>query len=455
MAAILIGHGMFEQAERHICEAIALGLADAEIFAMLGLVLSKRGRLDEAAAVYRRALELRPDDPVLLNDLAIALMRQCRFDDALNVCRRAVTADPNSPDSFNNLGVALLECDRIEESGAALERALDLRPGSPDILGNIGMRMLLLGDFRRGWPLFATRWSDDRDEQIVSRQKPRWRGQELRGRTLLVYEEDGYGDVLQFVRFIAPLAREGARVILQCPARMKRLIETVEGLHGAVGPGEPLPEFDFHAPLLDLPLVLSTSLSDIPSAVPYLRPEEERVQRWARRMRAIAGFKIGIAWHADPRHDKFARRCIPLASFEPLAKLPGVTLINLQKGPGADQIASVPFPVIELDPARDSEPQGAFLDTAAIIANLDLVVTADTSVAHLAGALGAPVWVALPKACEWRWMRGRPDSPWYPTMRLFRQREHWQWATVFEEIAAETARTLDAFSEPSSPPLLT
>jgi hypothetical protein len=264
----------------------------------------------------------------------------------------------------------------------------------------------------------------------------RWTGQPLAGRSLLLVSEQGMGDTIQFARFGRVLKERGARVVLACPATLVQLLAPQSGWDELfiLGSAEELPRTDYYLPLLSVPGVLGTNTATIPCDVPYLSADAALTEHWRRELAAIDGFKIGIVWQGARDYLSDRWRSIPLAQFAPLARVPGVRLISLQKGFGSEQIATVDFPLIDLGPRLDQDA-GAFMDTAAVIRNLELVVAPDTGIAHLAGALGAPVWLALQLSPNWRWLLGRDDSPWYPTARLFRQATFDEWPDVFERMA--------------------
>ena len=262
------------------------------------------------------------------------------------------------------------------------------------------------------------------------------------GGTLLLYAEQGSGDTLQFIRFVPQVKERGGRVLVCCHQTLIPLLGCCAGVDRLTARGGPLPDFDFWAPLMSLPCILGMSdIGQVPAAVPYVTADANLVQRWRTRLEEVPGLRVGIAWQGNPKYRDDRRRSIPLRHFEPLSRLEGVKLFSLQKGPGTDQLLPLAdrSAVIDLGSTLDEEA-GPFMDTAAVMTSLDLVITSDTSIAHLAGALGVPVWVALTKVPEWRWLLDRADSPWYPTMRLFRQIEAGNWDEVFSRIAAETAR---------------
>jgi hypothetical protein len=247
--------------------------------------------------------------------------------------------------------------------------------------------------------------------------------------------EQGLGDMIQFIRY-APLVK-GGRVVVECPGTLVPLFSSCPGIDRLVAEGDALPEYDVHLPLLSLPHRLGTTLATVPADVPYLAAPAERIERWRAAVAAVEGFKVGVVWQGNRLYQWDRHRSVPLAAFAPLARLPGVRLVSLQKGHGTEQLreAGRGFPVTEL--AGEMDEGGVFLDTAAVMKHLDLVVAADTAVAHLAGALGVPVWLALSAISDWRWLTKREDSPWYPTMRLFRQTTLGEWGSVFGRMADE------------------
>jgi hypothetical protein len=272
---------------------------------------------------------------------------------------------------------------------------------------------------------------------------PRWSGLEaLAGKTLFVHAEQGLGDTLQFCRYIGLLEAAGTKVVFEVQPQLKQLLGSLKTHATIVGRGEPLPPFDLHTPLLSLPLAFGTDIDSIPDGVPYLKVDPAAVRSWEERLASLPGFRIGLNWHGNPEAEKLAAlqaRSFPLGAAAGLARLPGVSLLSLQKGPGAEQLGQVEFDgaIIRLtDPLRMGSDEIAD-ETAAIMMGLDLVITADTALAHLAGALGVPVWVVLQAVPDWRWLTERADSPWYPTMRLFRQRTPGDWLEVFDRVATE------------------
>jgi hypothetical protein len=322
----------------------------------------------------------------------------------------------------------------LDEAVDCCRRALQLKPDFAEAHKSLGMIWNLRGQFEQGWPEYEWRWKCKEFTPHIFPQ-PVWTGESLAGKAILLHAEQGFGDTIQFIRFASILKRQGATVILGCPNQLLQLLQGFPGVDLLIGENDVLPAFDVHAPLLSLPGILKTTIETIPASIPYFLAKPALLEQWRDRLNKFEGFKIGISWQGNPFFRDDRLRSIPLRCFAHLAEIPGVHLIGLQRGFGIEQVEELRdlFPVADLGNELDRE-SGPFMDTAAVMKNLDLVITADTAVAHLAGALGVPTWVALSIAPNWRWMLGRSDSPWYPTLRLFRQKELGNWPAVFEEM---------------------
>ena len=434
LGAALNEQGKLDEAVACYRGALQLKPDYAEAHNNLALAFKDQGKLDEAVACCRRALQWKPDFVQAHNNLAATLSQQGKLDEAIACCRRALELKPDYAEAHNNLGLALNKQGKLDEANACYRRALELKPGYADAHVNQSMLWLLTGDFPRGWPEYQWRWKA-KPSECRDFSQPLWDGQPLEGRTILLHAEQGRGDTIQFVRYAALVKQRGAVVIVECPRPLLSLLTSCAGIDRLVARGEELPPFDVQAPLLSLPGIFQTALGEIPATIPYLFADPVLVEHWRQELSGIAGFKIGIAWQGNPKYPSDRDRSLPLGCFEPLARCCGVQLLSLQKDFGTEQLQEVAqrFPVIDLG-SRLDEASGAFMDTAAVMMNLDLVVTSDTAVAHLAGALGVPVWVALPLVPDWRWLLDRSDSPWYPTMRLFRQERRGDWPGVFRRI---------------------
>ena len=349
-----------------------------------------------------------------------------------------MTLDPLSAEAHNNLGTALQSLARFDEARACYEEALRLNPELPEAHFSRATYRLRQGDVERGFAEYEWRW---RCKSYSTRQfvQPRWDGSPLDGRTILLHAEQGLGDTLQFVRYAGAVKQRGGHVIVECQSPLTQILASCAGIDRLVvasaGAIASLPPFDVHCPLLSLPGVLNLTIDQL-AVETYLAADPRLVETWRARLADVSGLRLGIAWQGNRQHLFDAQRSFRLDHFAPAAQIEGVRLISLQKGPGAEQAADCGFELRNLGPQLD-ETTGAFMDTAAVMRNVDLVITSDTAVAHLAGALGVPVWVALSAHCDWRWFLGRDDSPWYPTMRLFRQRQLGDWDEVFERITTE------------------
>jgi tetratricopeptide (TPR) repeat protein len=423
--------GRHQEAVDAADQALRLNPSYAEAHNNRGVALMAQRKLDEAVASFRQAVRLQPNYVRAHNNLGIALRDHGELDEAVRSFQNALEIEPNSSETHRNLGIALRDRGELDRAKQQFEKVLKISPNDAEAHMNLGFLLLRMGDFEAGWPQYEWRWGT---KQFKPRNftPPVWDGRAIAGQTLLVYAEQGLGDTLQFVRYAALVRqRAGCRVVVECQKPLATLLSSCSGIDQLVAREEELPPFDFHVPLLSLPRLLGTHVHNIPAGVPYLFAREALVRHWRDRLSDCAGFTVGICWQGSPTHESDRRRSFPLAHLAALAAVPGVDLISLQKGAGAEQMSGVQFPVMRL--GLDDE-SWVFMDTAAVVRNLDLVVTADTSVAHLAGALGVPVWVALPKMPDWRWQLDRDDSPWYPTMRLFRQEVAGDWAPVFRRI---------------------
>lgn len=342
-----------------------------------------------------------------------------------------------------NLALALRDKGMLNAAIGTNRNAIAIRPDYPEAHFNLSLVLLTAGQFLDGWQEYEWRWRGGIKELKPQEfKKPRWQGEDPTGKTLLLYAEQGLGDTLQFARFVSQLAMRGARVILVIPRELVALMRSLPGVAAVVTGGDKIPSYDFHLPLMSVPSVLGTTEQDLPGEIPYLLADPERVRAWRERL-GREGFKVGIVWQGRPDVKIDKGRSVPLRSFAPIADQPGVRLISLQKKHGLDQMDALPQGMkVETLGADFDAGSDAFLDTAAVMMSLDLIISSDTSVAHLAGALGRPVWTALKLVPDWRWQFEREDSPWYPTARLFRQRRYDDWDEVFSRINNELGKLL-------------
>ena len=404
----------------------------------LGNTLKQLGRLEEAEASCREALRLKPDYSTAFNNLGVALVAQGRLEEASETFEKALALMPNDAVTHSNLSAALVRQGKYTEAEANSKQALSLNPNYAEAHKNQGIVWLLLGDFERGWPEYEWRWQCP-GSKMPSFSVPMWDGDPLDGKTILLHHEQGLGDTIQFVRYASILKQHGAgRVVVKTQKPLMKLLAACDAIDELVAEESSLPRFDLHVPMLSVPGILKTTFETIPGDVPYIHPNTDLVAKWKERLSKYDGFKIGITWQGSPDFHADAQRSVPLRHFAGLAAVPGVRLFSLQKGAGVEQLDALngEFEVVRFGDELDRE-SGPFMDTAAIMRNLDLVITSDTSVPHLAGALGVPTWLALPISPDWRWFLDREDSPWYPTMRLFRQQKLGDWEDVFSRITKE------------------
>jgi tetratricopeptide (TPR) repeat protein len=435
--------------------AILIKADYAEVHYNRGNVLCRLRRWQEAARCFDRAVALKPAYAEAYSNRAFALQELGKSEEALASCDRAVELEPRSLHAHVNRAGVLMSLNRVNEAIASYDRAIAADPASASAYVNRGMARLATGDFAGGWADYEWRWRDHGGWIILEKRdfaQSLWLGEgSLAGRSVFLQAEQGYGDTIQFCRFAHLVAELGARVILEVPAALGGLMQSLDGVAQIVIQGEPIPPFDCYCPLLSLPLALRTRLETIPGAVPYLRPSEEHRRLWKERLGAVSRPRVGLVWSGGFRPARpelwsaNSRRNIPLQS---LAALSGsaVEFYSLQKGaPAESELAALTAhgwqgPEIK-DPTRDIRD---FADTAALIEQLDLVISVDTAAAHLAGALGKPVWVLNRFDACWRWLRGRSDSPWYPTARLYRQERAGDWNTVLDRVHADLSRLFGA-----------
>ena len=425
----------FDEALASYDRALAIKPDYAEAHSNRGNTLQELKRLDEALASYDRALAIKPDYAEALNNRGNSLQDLKRLNEALASYDRALAIKPDYAEAFNNRGNTLQELKRLDEALASYDRALAIKPDYADALNNRGITRLLSGHFQEGWVDYEWRWqTKDFSTRRPKLDAPDWQGEDIAGRSILVFTEQGMGDVIQFARFLPLLARRGAKVTFGPPANLIRLLRPLGTQIELVGSLKSGKTYDFQCALMSLPLWFGTDLNSIPAQIPYLKPEADLAARWSRRI-GDQGFKIGIAWQGNPVGKIDQGRSYPLSELVPLARMPGVRLISLQKYHGLDQLGHLPSDVTVETLGDDFDGgQDAFIDTAAVMSHLDLIITSDTSIAHLAGTLGRRTWVALQYVPDWRWLLDRDDSPWYPSLRLFRQETHGDWKGVFSRM---------------------
>jgi tetratricopeptide (TPR) repeat protein len=410
-----------------------------------GVALAKLERYEESAASFASALVFDPHCAEALNNRGAMLMRLFRPVDALQDIEKAIACRPDYAEAHINACNTQKGLGRYVEALRSIDRALALKPEDPMAIWSKAVLKLALGDFREGWPLYEARFRLPHVRAVRTFDVPRWSGTEpLAGKTLFVHCEQGLGDTLQFCRYLGLLEEQGAQTIFEVQPQLIKLLRTLDARAVIISRGERPPPFDFHTPLLSLPLAFRTDADSIPRSVPYLKVESASVRVWQERLATLPGFRVGLNWYGNPgaeKHSVLQARSFPLSAAAALTEIPGISLVSLQKGAGAEQLAQVAFggSIAQLTDPQRLGPDEIADETAAILVGLDLVITADTALAHLAGALGVPVWVVLQSVPDWRWLIEREDSPWYPSMRLFRQRSRGDWREVLERVAAELA----------------
>jgi hypothetical protein len=470
-AALQLHHaGRLIEAERKYRDVVILQPGHVEATHMLGVIALNFGRQAEAAELIGHAIKSDPADPTAHCNMAIALRAQGKFDESIAACREALRLKPALAEAYINMGLTLVEQGRTDQAAEAYQQAIRLQPGeariysclgdalsaagnlqesiavhrqaigiAPNLAGahlKLGEALLLGADFS-GWAEYEWRW---KFEYFQSRspkfQRPQWGGEDLNGRTILLHAEQGFGDTIQFVRYAGMVAARGGKIILECPANLCTLLKQLPGIETVLAAGQPLPPFDLQCPLMSLPFVFGTQPESIPNIVPYLRADPQQAKEWAARLPAKGrDLRVGLAWAGSMGSVNDRQRSIDPSHFLPLAGVKGVRFFSLQKERRSTQ-SDFPAELRLIDHTGELQD---FADTAALIKNLDLVISADTAIAHLAGAMGKLTCLLLPFAPDWRWQLDRSDTPWYPKMRLFRQPSFGDWNSVFREVTKSLA----------------
>ena len=399
----------------------------------LGIAWQAMGNLDRAESAYFEALRLDPSMALALNNLSRLRRVQGRFAEAIELARKAMAIAPdlaegrfNLAGALNEMGHAHKTSGRMDEAMRCFNRAIEIDPNSVEAHVNRGIALLLSGEWEQGWEEYEWRWRFPFfAAELAKFDRPMWDGTDLSGRSILLHAEQGLGDAIQFSRYATILAERGARVALCVQAPLRSLLQSVPGVERVVARGDALPEHDVHCPLMRVPYLLGTTVQTVPARVPYvIAPKRNEIDR------REDVLHVGLVWSSNPAHPEGAHKCCPLSELAPLAAVERACFYSLQLGPAAREAAAFPG-MIDLSPRIID-----FSDTAAIIDNLDLVISVDTAVCHLAGAIGKRTFTLLASDADWRWLRGREDSPWYPTMRLFRQATPGDWAGVVARVVS-------------------
>jgi len=430
LGLIALAGDQLNEAAQYFEQALIANPNNSDAHGNLGLAFMGLGRIKEAARALEYAVSIDPTDSVALFNLGLTYSDLGRLEEAQKAYEKALAQDPQQVKTLNNLGNVLWDRGMLDEAEQRYENALALEPDNAEVHKTIGFLQLLRGDFAKGWENYAWRLKEaDCPLQEINYPQPQWQGEDLEGKTILVYHEQGLGDVIQFVRYLPLLKGRGARVLFEVQAPLYDLMVASDLAHMVFKTGETPPAFDCHIPLLELPRIFGTDLDTIPSATPYLTVPGEKVREWQGRLAADGGFKVGIVWTGNPIVASNPKRSIDPHLLKPLGQIPGVSLYSLQVGRDSEAQQVFGGAITDLSPLLKD-----YTETAAAIMNLDLIVSTCTSPIHMAGALGRPCWALLCKWPDWRWLIDRGDCPWYPSMQLYRQQEAGDWSDTIEQV---------------------
>jgi tetratricopeptide (TPR) repeat protein len=436
---LLYRSGRYSEALDHFNLSIETEPSQADALHLRALVYMNLGRLEQAEADNRASLQLNPADADTHNNLGTVLQKLGRYQDSIEGYDRAIALRPNFLLALKGKASSLVELRRLEEASACFARFLALDPENADARWNLALLQMLVGDFRAGWLGREARWQTGMMRDPILPQ-PLWLGdRSIEGATILLYGDEGIGDTLQFARYIPMVADLGARTIVAVADPICSLLSRLDGVAQCIPKTSALPAFDTHCPISSLPLAFKTTLETIPSAVPYLpAPDQDRVTQWEQRLGAHTRFRVGLVWSGNPSHANDHNRSMPLRDLIKILDV-DATFVSLQKElRDGDREILAGVDIVDM-----TENLGDFEDTSALASCLDLIISVDTSVAHLAGGLGCQVWILLPFTPDYRWMFDREDSPWYPTARLFRQTEARDWAGVVDRLRIELGTVIE------------
>ena len=445
LGRMLQAKGDMAGAERVLRQILQLNPQDPGVFYNLGHLYAQQQLLDKAESCFHQALQIKPDFAEAWIDLGNLTQNQGRHDEAMSCYQQALACAPKNPDAHFNLGVLYQRQGKLASALASFDQAIANRPEFVDAHWYKSFICLLQGDYSRGWEEYEWRL---RQKKNVPRpfHQPVWDGSPLDGRTILVHDEQGYGDTFQFVRYLRQVQAYGGQVVFECHHQLAAVLRGCDGYDELVERISPLDvpttSFDVQIHLMSLPHVLKTRFDNIPRDFPYIKADPVRVERWRMRIAGDKRYKVGVAWAGSPRHTNELNRSCALAEFAPLGEVAGVSFYSLQKGSGSEQADTPPAGIKLVRMDKELDEDARFVDTAALMENLDLIISIDTSIVHLAGALGRPVWTLLCATPDWRWLLERSDSVWYPNMRLFRQPQPNDWRSVFTQVSKALATTV-------------
>jgi len=442
MGVLAYNAGKNDLAVAYLKKAIEMKPSNAGCFNNMGNVFQQQGKYLESVKWYEMAARINPGHKMAHNNIAVAYLNLGNLDKALISVETALDLDPEYADAHNNHGEILRAMGDNGKALVAIEKAISLFPDMVNAHWNRALIWLSEGNFQDGWSAYEWRWRRPTTQSRAFAHGAAWQGQDIKGKVLFVYEEQGLGDILQFIRYLPMLQNLGARVVFETGPALIRLVAE-NRLYDRLLVGlskmdtRPVDRFDFHVPLLSLPYILKTEIETIPDKIPYLTADPALCRIWKNRLSGDDSFKVGLVWAGRSMHKNDGNRSIHLSLFKTLGKVEGVCFYSLQKEKHEKWTDMDSLTIFE----KDLGPEiSDFADTAAIMENLDLIVSVDTSVVHLAGAMGKPVWTLLPFAPDFRWLLDRDDCPWYPSMRLFRQTSPKEWAPVLDQAALALAQ---------------
>jgi tetratricopeptide (TPR) repeat protein len=432
----------FNEALEYAKKGIELDPCDFELLLRAASLYKHFDKFSEAISLYRKAVELNPKHINAILELANALNMTDETDEALKLYQRILEINPKIIEALYNFGFTLKKQGHIKEAMEIYHKILEMKPTYAQPHFSLSLSYLTLGDFERGWKEYEWRWAAYNETPRKYKQ-PQFDGTDIAGKTILLYAEQGLGDTLQFIRYAKLIKDRGGKVIFDTQKPLKQILSLAPYLDKVITQGDPVPDFDYHLALMSLPLIFKTTLNTVPNQIPYLYADQNLVESWRTTLSCDKNFKIGLCWQGNAGYStQFLRKAVAAKSFhvkefEPLCTMKGISLYSLQKMNGHDQLKDASYQLNIHDFGSElDEKHGRFMDTAAIIKNLDLVITVDTSISHFAAALGVPVWILLPNPADWRWMLDRTDTPWYPNVRLFRQPKFGDWKSVIQDVIA-------------------
>ncbi|MHA7840270.1 MAG: tetratricopeptide repeat protein [Gammaproteobacteria bacterium] len=430
LGAALQSKKAYKEAEKYYRQALTLNPQHTDALCNLGVLAKIRGEFTEAITLYQQALTINPQLYTVYANLGNALQEIDAYDEAIQCYNKALAINPAFVEAYNSRGYAYQSINQIDRAMADYHSAMTKKENYIDAHWNYALALLITEQYEEGWKEYEYRWQK-LATLTTSDTKKRWQGESLRDKTLLIQVEQGYGDTIQFIRYVPLIKKNGGRIILVCREPLVQLLQQIKGIDDIIVKGHVLPAYDYHLPLLSLPLIFNTTAVTIPAAIPYIKADSHKVKQYAAFMDVPKQVKrIGIAWEGSPTHKNNRRRSLPIHLFEPLFTIKNTQFYSLQKGDAATILEQrTDLPIVNLGNLITD-----FNDSAAFIAQLDLIIAVDTALVHLAGAMGKPVWTLVTFAPDFRWLLEREDSPWYPTMRLFRQPQLGDWDSAFKQV---------------------